>query len=131
MTIDHWDLANISKPAAHLNATPLDGTVVEGLSSRSYWLFAGGRRKLTAASAAAVRVDTPAGGVPGDPVRRPAAAATDPIPGKACAAASGLSPGQGARPPLTSRPHALPVIRQIPRPLTRHPAYYPVAVSLG
>jgi hypothetical protein len=57
VTIDQWDLANISSPAAHLNATPFDGTVVEALPSRTYWVFAGGHRRLTSARAAAVQVD--------------------------------------------------------------------------
>jgi hypothetical protein len=57
VTIDQWDLANISSPAAHLNAKPFEGTVVEALPSRTYWVFAGGRRRLTSARAAAVQVD--------------------------------------------------------------------------
>jgi hypothetical protein len=57
VTIDQWDLANISSPAAHLNAKPFDGTVVEALPSRTYWAFGGGRRRLTSARAGAVQVD--------------------------------------------------------------------------
>jgi hypothetical protein len=57
VSVDQWDLANVSSPAAHLNAKPLDGTVVEGLPSRSYWVFTRGRRRLTSANVAAVRVD--------------------------------------------------------------------------
>jgi hypothetical protein len=57
VTIDQWDLANLSSPSAHLNAKPFEGTLVEGLPSRTYWVFAGGRRRLTSARAAAVQVD--------------------------------------------------------------------------
>ena len=57
VNVDQWDLANVASPAAHLDARPHDGTIVEGLPSRSYWVFAGGRRRLASASIAAVQVD--------------------------------------------------------------------------
>jgi hypothetical protein len=55
--IDEWDIDNITNPAAHLNQTPADGTVVEGLPSDSYWLFTGGYRSPTSADSAATTVD--------------------------------------------------------------------------
>jgi hypothetical protein len=57
VTIDPWDIQNISSPLAHLNARPTDGTVVEGLPSQSYWVLTGGNRVPTQASQAAVAVD--------------------------------------------------------------------------
>ena len=57
VTIDQWDINNIANPAAHLNAKPANGTLVEGLPSRSYWSFSGGRRRPAGASGAAVKVD--------------------------------------------------------------------------
>jgi hypothetical protein len=56
VTIDQWDLSNLSNPAAHLSATPRSGTVVEGLPSRTYWAFAGGTRRLAYTRSAAVQV---------------------------------------------------------------------------
>jgi hypothetical protein len=56
VTIDQWDLSNLSNPAAHLGAAPRNGTVVEGLPSRSYWTFAGGTRRLSSTRSAAVQV---------------------------------------------------------------------------
>ena len=57
MGIDAWDMQNIANPVAHLNAKPSDGTVVEGLPSKTYWSFASGYRSPAAANSAAVPVD--------------------------------------------------------------------------
>jgi hypothetical protein len=57
VTIDQWDIDNITNPAAHLNAAPADGTIVEGLPSDSYWSFTGGLRTSAAAASGAVSVD--------------------------------------------------------------------------
>jgi Domain of unknown function (DUF1906) len=55
--VDQWNIDNISNPGAHLNARPANGTVVEGLPSRTYWTFSAGRRERTAATSGAVAVD--------------------------------------------------------------------------
>jgi hypothetical protein len=132
VTVDQWDIDNITSPAAHLNAKPLDGTVVEGLPSRSYWVFAGGSRRLTPASAAAVQVDD-AGlaafqGIPCvvPKLRRLTLAQT-----KRALLRADCRLGKVDRRPLTDRRHTLRVIKQAPRPRTTHAAYYPVAVTLG
>jgi hypothetical protein len=57
VTIDPWDIQNISSPQSHLLATPVDGTVVEGLPSLTYWLFKGGKRQQVGPSRGAVKVD--------------------------------------------------------------------------
>ncbi|MCL2770112.1 MAG: DUF1906 domain-containing protein, partial [Solirubrobacterales bacterium] len=58
VTIDPWDIADMSSPEAHLSPQPLEGTVVEGLPSRTYWQFVGGgQRRLTSANPAAVQVE--------------------------------------------------------------------------
>ena len=57
VTVDQWDIDNITNPAAHLNTAPVDGTVVEGLPSNSYWSFSAGLRSPVSATATAVRVD--------------------------------------------------------------------------
>lgn len=55
--VDAWDVQNITNPAAHLNAKPIDGTLVEGLPSHVYWFFVSGYRNPAAASSAAVQAD--------------------------------------------------------------------------
>ena len=57
VTVDEWDIDNITNPAAHLDATPISGTIVEGLPSDSYWSFSGGYRSSMGANPAAVGVD--------------------------------------------------------------------------
>jgi Domain of unknown function (DUF1906) len=57
VTIDQWDIDNISNPLSHLLAAPVDGTVVEGLPSDTYWTFGSGLRAATTPTAAATQVD--------------------------------------------------------------------------
>ncbi len=56
-TIDQWDVDNDSNPYAHLRSAPLDGTVVEGLPSGTYWSFEGGLRTQVPAASGATGVD--------------------------------------------------------------------------
>ena len=42
VTIDQWDLPNITNPLARLRPTPADGTLVEGLPSGTYWTLTAG-----------------------------------------------------------------------------------------
>jgi hypothetical protein len=55
VTVDPWDIANPTP--AHLAASPADGTIVEGLPSRTYWVFDAGARRMLAATSAATQVD--------------------------------------------------------------------------
>jgi hypothetical protein len=55
--MDEWDIDKITNPAAHLNARPLDGTLVEGLPFDGYWSFNGGLRSPATAASGAVTVD--------------------------------------------------------------------------
>jgi hypothetical protein len=57
VTIDQWDIDNTSDPLAHLLPAPVDGTVVEGLPSGTYWAFSSGLRAVTPANACATQVD--------------------------------------------------------------------------
>ena len=57
VTIDEWDIDNITNPAAHLNAKPADGTVVEGLPSDTFWGFTGGNRGPLSPTSGAIAVD--------------------------------------------------------------------------
>lgn len=54
VTVDQWDVDNTSNPAAHLNAAPVGGTVIEGLPSGNYWSFSAGLRTPAVATSAAV-----------------------------------------------------------------------------
>jgi hypothetical protein len=54
--VDEWDFENLTNPVAHLNPTPADGTIVEGLPSGTYWTFRGGFRISTAANPFATQV---------------------------------------------------------------------------
>ncbi|MBV9472895.1 MAG: DUF1906 domain-containing protein, partial [Solirubrobacterales bacterium] len=57
ITIDPWNILNISNPAAHLRTAPVDGTVVQGLPSHRFWVFYGGRREPSLPSTRAFSVD--------------------------------------------------------------------------
>ncbi len=57
VTVDEWDLQNMSNPLAHLQAAPINGTVVEGLPSGAYWSFCGGSRTSAAAMPPGLGVD--------------------------------------------------------------------------
>jgi hypothetical protein len=132
VTIDPWDLFRAGNPATHLNARPVDGTVVEGLPSGSYWVFAQGRRRVSAANATAVRVDE--SGLTAFPtvpcvvprVRQlTLAQARRAIRRADCR----LGTVHLRRPARDSR--ALRVVNQLPRPRAKRPAGYAVAVALG
>jgi hypothetical protein len=57
VTIDAFDIQIIGNPLVHLAPAPVNGTIVEGLPSRTYWSFTSGRRSKVAATPAAVGVD--------------------------------------------------------------------------
>ena len=57
VTVDRWNILNITSPDAHLRAAPADGTIVQGLPSGQFWQFTAGMRAPTAASATAVIVN--------------------------------------------------------------------------
>jgi len=57
VNIDQWDVDNTADPHSHLRATPLDGTVVEGLPSSQYWGFSAGLRSPVPSSPGAIGID--------------------------------------------------------------------------
>ncbi|MEA2158546.1 MAG: hypothetical protein QOD66_926 [Solirubrobacteraceae bacterium] len=57
VTVDQWDIDNISNPLARLRAQPANGTLVEGLPSQTYWRFATGGRVPVAPTRLATPVD--------------------------------------------------------------------------
>src|SRR5665213_1685602 len=57
VTVDEWDLEHITDPFAHLNAKPVNGTLVEGLPSDTYWSFSAGLRTQVSSAPGATTVD--------------------------------------------------------------------------
>jgi hypothetical protein len=131
VTVDQWDLANLSNPAAHLTAAPRDGTVVEGLPSRSYWAFADGTRRLTSAHAAVQVGDGGLAAFPASPcvVPRLARLTLPQVTRSLRRADCGL--GKVLRRRATRGRAGLRVIHQASRARTTHTAAYAVGVTLG
>jgi hypothetical protein len=130
VTVDQWDLSNLSNPAAHLSATPRDGTVVEGLPSRTYWTFAGGTRRLSSTRSAAVQVgDSGLAAFTAIPcvVPRLTRLTLTQVRRTLRQADCGLGKvGRRVRRSTVPR-----VITQVARPQTTHTADYAVGVTLG
>ena len=131
VTIDQWDVSEASNPAAHLSPQPAYGTLVEGLPSHSYWVFADGLRRLASPSPAAVQVDDSGlAAYPAVPCVVPPlqqltlAAAKRALQSADCS----LGKMQGLRRTASRAQH---VIAQEPQPQTTAEANYPVAVSVG
>ena len=56
--VDPWDIANITNPAAHLNPSPTEGTLIQALPSSHYWKFhLGGWLSVSAQSLATAVTD--------------------------------------------------------------------------
>jgi hypothetical protein len=132
VSVDQWDLANLSSPAAHLRAKPRDGTAVEGVSSRSYWVFAGGRRRLTSASLAAVRVDDAGlAAYPGVPCVVPRLRRLTLAQVRRALAHAVCRLGKVQLSRRAPRSHTLRVLSQAPRQGTSQVPSYAVRVALG
>ena len=132
VTVDQWDLSNVSSPAAHLNAKPRDGTVVEGLPSSSYWVFAGARRRLTSASGAAVQADDVGlAAYRGIPCVVPRLKRLTLVQVRRALQRADCRLGKVQLSRPTALAQILRVTKQIPRARTWHVAYYPVHVTLG
>jgi hypothetical protein len=132
VTVDQWDIANASNPAAHLNAHPRDGTVVEGLPSRSYWVFAGGLRRLTSGSAGAVLVDDAGvAAFAGIPCTVPRLQQLTLLQVRRALQRADCRLGKVQLGGLRHHRSALRVVRQAPRPRTTQAASYAVEITLG
>jgi glycoside hydrolase-like protein len=139
VTVDQWDIDNISTPAAHLSGKPVDGTIVEGLPSRSYWVFKTGARTRTAAVASAIKVDDLGlAAFPGPPKPRSAGSCVVPnlrrmtlSHAQRALRQAQCRVGNVHRPRHPRRRRTLRVIKQSPRARTRHAAHYAVDVTLG
>ncbi len=139
ITIDQWDIDNITNPAAHLKAKPADGTVVEGLPSHTYWGFSGGNRGQLSPTPGAITVDD-AGLNPYVQVAVLSGSAWCVVPGlrhmplnKALAGLRRAHCRVGAvhRPRRVARRHVLRVRAQSAAPGTRHRALYAVSLTVA
>jgi hypothetical protein len=132
VTIDQWDVSEASNPAAHLSPQPAYGTLVEGLPSHSYWVFADGLRRLASASPGAVQVDDSGLAVyPAVPCVVPDLQQLTLRQARSALMSADCRLGavNGPRPTRSSR--AQHVITQEPQPQTTEEANYAVAVSVG
>jgi hypothetical protein len=129
--VDQWDIDNRSDPRTHLRAFPADGTAVQGLRSRLYWVFVHGYRRPILRRGVAVAVD--------DVGLAPFAAVPCVVPrlrhltlarsrGALRLADCRLGTLRGAR---RARLAILHVINQTPRPRTVHRPGYRVTITLG
>jgi hypothetical protein len=132
VTIDPWDIANITAPEVHLNDKPLDGTLVEGLPSRSYWVFAGGRRRLGPASLWAVQVDDAGlAAFPTIPCVVPRLQRLTLAQARRALRRADCRLGKVGPRRVARRARVLRVVKQTAAPRTRHVAGYAVGVTLG
>jgi hypothetical protein len=130
--VDPWDLAHPSSPRAHLAARPADGTIVEGLPSRSYWVFDGRARRTVSPSSTATQVDDDAlSAFPIVPCLVPGLRGLTLTQARAVLQAADCATGNVHR-RRTPPPHQfLHVARQFPGPNARRAALTPVALTLN
>jgi len=147
--VDQWDLSNLTDPRSHLRSAPLDGTVVEGLPSDSYWAFSGGYRSSVAPTAAAVTVDdnglapfaqgASTGGVGSGRTTTHAAVVKCVVPqlkhmslpqARSALTRARCRLGTVHRPPHWGRHHVLRVFGQSVAPHSRRDSQYPVSIRL-
>ena len=132
VTIDPWDISNVSNPLTRLVYRPSVGTVVEGLPSGAYWEFGPKNRYLVPPSPGAVRVDDH-GLVPFSaiPCRVPGLGHMTLAQVKLALMKADCQLGKVRDRPLTRRRHTLRVTRQSPAARSKHVAFYRVGVTLG
>lgn len=132
VTVDQWDVLHPRNPLAHLAPYPADGTVVEGLPSRTYWVFQAGSRQTILPTATATRVDDVAlTAFPMVPCLVPALRGLTLAGARAVLQAADCQLGTVRR-RTQPKPHRfLHVVRQFPGPRASRPALQPVNVTLG
>ena len=142
--VDSWNLQNTGTPLSHLLTYPATGTTVEGLPSKTYWSFQPGGRRQVRATPGAVAINDAAlasfailppltGGSTPSVVPR---CVVPSLRGKTISKArtaltrAHCRLGKVHRPAHPRRNHTLRVVSQSPRAASRHPAAYPVAVTV-
>ena len=132
VTIDPWDIQNITNPATHLRRTPSSGTIVEGVPSRNYWHFnRRGRRTIARASRSATAVDDRGlAAFAAVPCMVPRLANLTFPQAKSALAKSDCRLGKVGRPLHWPRFHMLRVFWQIPIGGRRHTAGWRVGIKM-
>ncbi|MBV9417181.1 MAG: DUF1906 domain-containing protein, partial [Solirubrobacterales bacterium] len=132
VTIDPWDIANMSNPLARLLSRPTIGTAVEGLPSGAYWRFGPKNRYLIPPTPGVVRVDD-RGLLPYSAMacRVPTLAHKTLAQVKAALILADCHLGKVHTHLMSHRSHVLRVIKQVPNARTKHSAYYTVGITLG
>jgi hypothetical protein len=132
VTVDEWDTSNAGNPLAHLVPAPADGTAVEGMPSGSYWLFEAGRRRETAPTPIAVRVNDQAlSAFPAIPCVVPRLRHMSITAVKLALRVGDCSLGRVRRVRRRRRLPVARVLRQWPVARSRLAALTPVSVTLG
>jgi hypothetical protein len=132
VTVDPWDLARPSSPHAHLAARPADGTIVEGLPSRSYWVFDGRSRRTVSPSSTATQVDDDAlNAFPIVPCLVPGLRGLTIWQAQSVLQAADCTVGMVRRRHAPVPHQFLRVARQFPGANARRPALTPVALTLN
>ncbi len=131
VAVDSWDLENASDPDAHLNPTPADGTIVEGLPSHAYWMFRGGALTEAAVNPFATQVDdTALAPYPELPCVVPALQRMTLARARAALRGGDCVVGRLLRLPRRRRRQLRRVIRQTPAAGTQEPPLTPVDLTL-
>jgi hypothetical protein len=129
--VDSWDLGNTDNPLAHLNATPADGTVVQGLPSGGYWIFAHGQRTRITATSAVTVDDAGLAQFPMTPCVVPKLHRRTLNQARAMLRHTDCRLGRVVRRHRPRPGHQLHVLRQFPGPNARRSPLAVVAVTLG
>jgi Domain of unknown function (DUF1906) len=132
VTIDPWDIQNITNPAAHLRRTPSSGTTVEGVPSRNYWYFnRRGRRMIAGTNRSATAVDDRGLiAFPAVPCVAPRLTNLSFPQAKSALAKADCRLGKVGRPLHWPRFHKLRVFWQIPIGGRRHTAGWRVGIKM-
>jgi hypothetical protein len=130
--IDHWDILHPRNPQAHLALRPADGTIVEGLPSRTYWVFQGGSRRVVSATASATVLDDDAlTAFPMVPCLVPALRGLTLRQAQAVVQAADCGVGNVRRLRVPPPHQFLHVVKQFPGPGSSRVALKPVNLTLG
>jgi hypothetical protein len=131
VAIDPWDVEYASDPRAHLAVRPADGTIVEGLPSRTYWVFQNGSRRTVPPTPAATQVDDQAlNTYPMIPCLVPSVRRLTIWQARAVLQAADCTLGSVKRTAPPRRHRFLHVVRQFPGPNARRAPLAPVSLRL-
>jgi hypothetical protein len=139
--IDQWDITNLLDAASHLRSTPKNGTIVEGLPSKTFWKFSGGGRYQVPHSKWAISVDDTGlqgfaqvaggSGLFGSPCVVPSLRRKTLSQARKLITRAHCRVGKIAKPRHVAPHHTLRVVRQLPKARSSKPANWKVFLRLG